>query len=316
MMKLNHLYTLEGQKGAISPTGTRLIIRLLQNQDLTQDEWAILNPTMTARFLNPLPKTWQWVWMFTDGKYRGSFPKRVRSYYKKAHGIKCPNPLITKLGNIARRHTEESPSYKFMIVNEFDWQAGDFGDGSSCYWTDNEDARYMLWDNDARAICFFDNDGKGYARAWLVEVEDDDFFIVFNGYGFPNDSTHTIARIFAQWQDLPFHSIGLYNNLDSAGMLYINGGIGYAIGHTNIQTFDFGWYVPKGCYYCGTELGDYNCYLGADGNDYCEDCYSDMFDACDKCGETFEVDDMHYGDVERLCYYCHREQPKPEPQAK
>lgn len=304
-------YTVVLPAGELSPEGTEAVNHFIVSQDVQKVEWRSINPTWARPFLPPLPDDWQWAWVVQRGEYAGTLPKRIRSYYYKAHGIKCPDSFIEQIGNIARQHTAAEARYLFEIVNEFNWEAGDFGDYGSCYWGGNAGAREMLVENGGLAICFFTDSGAGYARAWLVEV-DDDLFIIFNGYGFGRgvNATLTIARVFSTFTTLSYKKISLDNRTGST--LYINGDIGYIIGTpeniAQIDSWDFEWhdiYVDT-CAACGTVVAEDDTYFGTDDMPYCYDCYVELFDRCESCEELHRSEDLYYveaGDT-YVCRVC------------
>src|SRR5688572_6324743 len=193
-------YSVTFPQGEISPSGSNQILDYIYAQSLQTEAWKTLNPEAKATFLPVLPDDWQWTWIVQRGEYVGTLPKRIRSFYFKQHGIKCPDSFIEQIGNLARQHSDSQSYYTFEIVDQFDWEAGDFGDSGSCYWGGNAGARIMLNDNGGMAVCFFTDSGHGYARAWFVEI-DTDLFIIFNGYGFGRgiNATLTIARVLASF---------------------------------------------------------------------------------------------------------------------
>jgi hypothetical protein len=312
MIELNVRYTLTTPPGTISSDGVEQIVRYINQQWLPAEDWQKLNPETTLRYLPSLPTDWQWVWVVTDKEadYVGNFPTRVRSFYYKRYGLKCPQSFLTQLGNLARRYSESTPVYHFDFVNRFDWNDGDFGDAGSCFWADRSDALTMLYDNGAWAVRFFDDNGDGYARAWFVNIGES-LYVVFNGYGFPTDSTFIIARTIAQWLKLSFKRIDVSNNGVNEGTMWINGGTGYIIGVVETidqySDYDLDWEDDGAyaCYNCGTRLNEYDMYFGADDNTYCEHCYYDRFDSCEQCSNThWREDIIHTGDSRYLCERC------------
>jgi hypothetical protein len=301
-MELNTRYTLATEKGVIDPEGVGAIIRLINAQRLHREEWG-LSDAFPA-YLPPLPADFDWVWMTGAG----SFPKRVSKHYYQTIGVKLPAWFKSQLGNIAKSHSTREFVYRFDFVNRFNWIDGDFGDSGSCYWGSNASAREMLEDNDALAMRFFHDDGRGRGWAWLVEV--DDAYIVFNGYGFPH-ATFTIARVLAKFCGLSYKEIGLVNNCSAAGVLYINGGKGYVVAdRETIKDFpgryDFGWDEPyvAYCESCNEPLHEDDVHFCPDGYPYCEHCFYDLFDTCARCGEAVYHEDSTVVDCEPVCDYC------------
>lgn len=310
--QLQTKYTITLPAGELSSAGVREVMDYIYLQNLkTNEDWLALNPNWAGNVLPELGDGWQWTWIVQKGEFAGTLPKRIRNYYFKTHGIKCPDSFIEKIGNIARQHTDSNTVYRFEIVDEFDWQAGDYGDMGSCYWGGNAGARIMLRENGGMAICFMTDSGTGYARAWLVEI-DDNLFVIFNGYGFERGAyaTLTIARVFATFMTLTYKKIALDNS--TGNTLYINSNAGYIIGTPEaiegISDWDFEWddMSAYSCYNCGRSLDEYEGYTGADDENYCENCFYEYFDRCERCDGTYNNEDIEYIESvhEHICRYC------------
>lgn len=304
--ELNTTYTLITEKGAITPQGKDLIEDFISKVQLSSPEWTELNPESSVRYMPPLPDVdgFSWFWNVQRGDYRGTFPKRVSKWYKLNHGLNCPDTFLEKIGNIARQHSLDAYTYTFDFVNDFEWESGDFGDSGSCYWNDHSEARELLENNGCLAIRFFE-DNHGFARAWFFPAGD--FYVIFNGYGM---TTLEIAKIFATWQLLDYKKIHLYNNRESAGLIYINGsGSGYVVGEqakiVNISKYDFEIYTPHSCERCGRDMGE-NGYTTPNDEEWCSDCFYDLYDYCYHCDSACHRDNLTYIEsVERdVCDYC------------
>lgn len=306
-MQLNTRFTITTPAGTISDTGMREIVRLIGAQNLKTEGWKSINPDATRASLPPLPETWEWVWVVNRGEYAGTMAKRVRNYYRREHGIRCPDGFIEDVGNIARLHSSYNSTYTFEFVDTFNWRSGDFGDQGSCFWGSNSGAREMLKENGALAIRFYE-DGKGIARAWVVELQTS-LFVVFNGYGFVQP-TLTITRVLAQHLSATYKRIPLTNNGYDGGTLWINGGIGYLVGSVEaletIDAYDFEWYDynTTTCENCGRSITEDAAYYAPDDNPYCEDCYYRRFDDCYHCGYTYDRDYITYVDGDAVCDAC------------
>jgi len=266
-------FVLKTPDGDISEEGVEDIQRWARHQSLPE-----------------IPITFDWLWITK----RGTLPKRLQSFYYKEHGKKLSPDQISEIGNLGRRHSSDGKSFVLDFTNRFDWRAGDFGDGGSCFWGDRSNAREMLTDNGAfavRAFRYRSNIGddllsydnlRGYARAWLVEITKG-AFVVFNGYG---ESALQFARLLALLWKCSYKSIGLTNNGDDGGTLYINGS-NYAVGRveliSHIETHDFGWDEldrSPVCPNCGDEYDDDDGMFAEDyGGTVCADCASH----CEDC---------------------------------
>lgn len=298
--QLDTRYTLTPNQGTITVTGISAVNKFLYEQTLREGEWSLLNPNTPYTRLPALPTTFDWEWTTKQGK----LPKRVARFYH-GMGIKFPKQVIEQLGNLAKSHYQEPTPYVFEFVNKFNWRKGDFGDPHSCYWGSNKAARQVLTDNGAFAVRFYNAEQKGIARAWFVKLET--FAIVFNGYGFPGDATLTIVKILAGFFTLPYTRIHLENNGHASGLVYINGGVGYTIGHTDITFHDFQWETPyeHECRDCGNGLNEDDVYWGLDNEPYCQDCFYESFEYCSQCGETCWRDNSYYVNDETYCPSCY-----------
>lgn len=279
----------------ISDEGIRLINETLTN--CVNEEW------MNGRkYLPPLPPDFAYVWVTN----RGKFTKRVGRYYYENYGITLPDALISTVGNLARDHHIDEHTYHFMIKDQIDWHDGDFGDHGSCYWGSRRGAKLMITDNGGYAIVFFNDADEGIARAWLYNTGD--FWVVWNGYGLEGNATLIISRMFAQWQGLNYTRIYLYNNHDSIGTLWINGGAGYAIGQDvlDVTMYDFGWPERVSCETCYALIEAEAGYYVYD-EWMCESCYNKYFIQCSNCGRTIHRDDeraqLNKGKAIR-CHHC------------
>lgn len=308
-IELNVMYSITLNEGVISEAGKRAVLSFIFAQEPHIDAaWIAANPGKALRYNLPaLPDNWVWKWMAAkdESEYVGTFSKRIANYYFKAHGLKCPESFIANIGNLAKSHSNTGDVYHFMFVDEFDWNAGDFGDAGSCYWGGYSEARVMLVENSALAVCFFDENGNGYARAWMFEYKPGQY-ILWNGYGMAGDATFVIAQIVAQFLSLHPQRIWLSNNNATGGTLYINSGRGYALTATAdvVGSYDFRWGEAVTCRDCGCELSEDDSYTDDNGHEYCEHCFYERYDYCERCGHTYNREDIVYAGDRYLCIHC------------
>jgi len=123
--------------------------------------------------------------------------------------------------------------YSMDFTRRFDWEDGDFGDRGSAFWGQNHTARHLLERAGAFAVRFYNTYGKGFARAFVCPVLNENCWVVFNNYGIP---LWRIAKILASYNDCNYKRVTLFNNGTSKGEIYINGGVGYLLGNPNIIT--------------------------------------------------------------------------------
>lgn len=310
MFQLHTRYTVQLPVGTISEEGIRQISHLIETRALYHlSDWQALNPKPPYPFLPALPESWQWVWLVEEGEYRGTFPKRAQKYWHQM-GIKSPEPFLSEIGNLARAHSVIQPTYYFDITDVVEWDDGDFGDHNSCWWDGGGAALDTLMENGGMAIRFFEGENSdiGKGRAWLSEMLNDTY-VVFNGYGFPGNATLTIARAFAAFIGKDYRKIALSNRGAAGGVVWINNGIGYAVGDwsaiASIRAYDLYWDTFVRCYHCDRRIDEDDAYYGADDRRYCDLCWSDRFSYCDQCGGVFYREDVTYtGDERDLCEWC------------
>lgn len=291
-MNFNQLYTFT-LESRITGQGFSSLLSLLSR---TQGEW--LND---LRVLPPLPFDFDYSWVNSDGK----ITKRISKFYFQNHGIKLPESLLSAIGNTIKTHTLQNETYYFDFTKDFDWVDGDFGDEGSCYWGSNDQARDMLYDNDASAIRFFDKDNYGIGRAWIYNTGK--FWVLWNGYGFQGTPTLIIAQIFSEFMGLSYKSIGVSNNGSTSGTLYIDGGTGYAIGTADeihrVYGYDLQFSSPCYCCDCGDSINEDDTYY-YEHESYCETCFYEYYDRCSWCGSEGEKESFTEVESEILCDYC------------
>ncbi len=253
-----------------------------------------------------LPDWWDWhTRVGGKGEYVGSFPKRVAKYYYQTIHYKMESDNLGIIGSIMSRHTNRDNQYSFDFTDYFDWEAGDFGDDGSCFWSCRKGAREALEDHGAYAVRFYDENG-GYARAWICR--ENDYCVIFNGCGL---LTADIARIIADHWGVSYRKINLDNRGDSSGLIWINSGIGYAVGaestvnglsHVSLD-------IDSGpvCCGCNCSLDDECNYVEGTG-DFCEECFHNDYFHCSVCGDTEHNDNCHevvgqYG-TDYVCWDC------------
>ena len=208
--------------------------------------------------LPPLPEGWDWSRLVQEGKFRGRLPKRVATYYKKEHNEKVPLSTLTSIGNKVDQHSFGEQTYILEFTKRLDWNAGDFGDFGSCFWGCRNLAREALMKNNVFAVKFYRVGGSGYARAFVLKV--DDGLIIFNAYGL---SCKIIAYVLATLFDYPHRKdIELYISGDPDGLIWLNEDA-HQIGLTssaNTVTVEFEVpYAQCNCCdrFCSVDDGDY-----------------------------------------------------------
>ena len=264
-------------------------------------------------YLAPLPEWWDYNTQVKGrGEYVGSFCKRVAKYFYQTETFKISSDNLGKLGHIMSKHTDKNSQYIIDYTQKFDWDAGDFGDGGSCFWSCHKSARYALENEGAYAIRFYHDTFSryGYARAWIYPTND--FYIVFNGYGLETTDT---ARIMAHQLKMSYRKIELSNHGEKEGFLWINGskengdsyGNGFIIGpesvvhgrtHYDLSIED----ETVMCHNCEDRIDQDDAQIN-NGDYFCQSCFDDAFSQCENCKDYYCSDDMC--SVHSCRYVCH-----------
>lgn len=252
-----------------------------------------------------LPDDWEWQWKVNGkGEYVGTFPKRVAKYFYQQHKTKLSAEQLGVLGSKVAEHCERNALYEFDFTQCFDWDAGDFGDDGSCFWSCRTGAKEMLRENGAFAVRFYDSEDKGYARAWVVPINGN--VVVFNGYGL---ESLQIARILSQNWGAYYKKTELSNNGSACGVLWINGRTGYVIGSQEdideLGPLELGFTEMNNCRCenCGSSIDEGESYT-ANEETYCECCHDDLFFYCDDCDEDRHNDDYNEINSRAVCDSC------------
>jgi hypothetical protein len=234
----------------------------------------------------------------------GRLLKRFNRFVKLSKGYDIDNATMGKLGDKLQYYVSRTESYTIDFHDCIDWDDGMYGHSGSCWWGQHGESRETFDNAGGWSIRFYDgiDDKRGIGRTWLVPM--DDALVCFNSYGVerPNVSK-IIKQVFAEHGvELHYHKCEVYNGQDST-IPYINGGTGFVLaesGHSYLSddSIDVDMEVIKDnrytCDCCGDRIDDGETYSGPDGDGtYCESCYNDRFSNCERCGETYDTDDVH-----------------------
>jgi hypothetical protein len=187
---------------------------------------------------------------------RGGLGKRIKAHLYKQFGIKLPHDLSEKIGMVIADNVIATKEYSIDVTSNFNWNAGDFGDSASCFFSERVGIRIdMMSTGKFKALRFFTKDllGKrqgvgryhsgmaGIGRSWVWKtvireehrhaVIGNEAYVLFNGYG---PSTHWQAKFLSNYLDLPMKMIALTNQRRSAGALYVNDDYGFVFGKTEV----------------------------------------------------------------------------------
>lgn len=169
---------------------------------------------------------------------RGTFTKRLSSYAHRTYGISIPADLLTKIGNLARDHSNGA-SVEIAITRDLNQSAEDFGHEDSCWWQSYHYSRCTLKTNGGFGMRTF-NEWGTTGRAWVMPLKDNgttleptfdaehaDAFAVFNGYGYL--SGYAPSRVMAHLSGMSYRKISFNVN-----PMYVNDDRGYLVAGEDI----------------------------------------------------------------------------------
>jgi hypothetical protein len=221
-----------------------------------------------------------------------SFSRRVSKQLYTTHKVKLPPKILQRIGNLAEEYSSGKHRVHWDVVSYIDWDAGDFGDNGSCYWTCREEDRLLL---DvcglSGAVRTFENGGEwasGTGRCWFVNQPDG--VVLFNAYG---DDLTLFAEIVADHLNGNYRKIALDWN-GRADSIYINGDKGilvYPRGMRAPSEIDLHGLLDEICPTCGAEW-DTDQWYSYEKLKLCKRCSCN----CSKCGVRIpHKDDQHDG---------------------
>jgi len=219
---------------------------------------------------------WQWK---TEG---GTLVTRLAKWYREKFGNKLSDDSATAIGNLVALSLGKVTTYYVDFTRNLTWEAGDFADGGSCFWSCHKEARIQLGSDrrfyamrlfrcikkprkgaKAKDITslkvFYETDESycvGVSRVWLgvgilpvpkskIKDHKKTCYITFNGYGYNHDF---FARLLAGIFGLDHKYIQLRNNDRTGGKLFINDN-GYIVGPKSViepvDKYDFGMGVDQ-----------------------------------------------------------------------
>lgn len=221
----------------------------------------------------------------------GKLVKRVSKWLKEAQDIVLTSSELDKLGSIIAHYHPNN--FHYDIVDEIDWRAGDFGDSGSCFWGDRSEAKDIIIENGGRALRFFDDNGYGNGRCWVMPHKGN--WVVFNAYGPNLQTVESRLNLIYPAAHLKYVSLENYNDTD--GTLYINGGRGILVSEVEVvnrnswgMTIDLevGEDNMITCSDCNRRCDSDNMYYIDGQDDYvCQRCYERNYFNCDSCERRY-----------------------------
>lgn len=213
----------------------------------------------------------------------GKLAKRISKFYKTNYDIVLPDTVMTGIGNIVAHHSPGG--FIYDVTDTFDWRAGDFGDKGSCFWGNRSEAKHIIADAGGLALRFFNDNGTGNGRCWLMPK--DDKWVAFNAYGPSLELIGT--RIGFIFPEAKVKRIDLENFGETGGTLYINNGgllvSNYEVGHMwDSIDLEAGYNDRSTCDHCGEYYDDDGYYVAYIDSTICRSCRQD-YRCCQFCNE-------------------------------
>ena len=199
---------------------------------------------------------WKWI---APG---GTLLRRVQKWYNEQFSENLPYMTIEQIHNVIRTRVPKQKKYYIEFTQDLDWQAGDFGDGGSCFFgirnivrdEMQKDGRfwavrfYTESRNYGKRVDYMDNEHLyGHARALFtleyIKINRTvtlPYMVIFNGHTIPTDK---IAQIVSAYFHMPFKWMDTTNNKKATGGIYLNDG-SYIVAPqkalNGISNYDFG----------------------------------------------------------------------------
>lgn len=207
-----------------------------------------------------------------------------------SHQIDIGN-LVGNVVSTYDRFPLSDNNYTAEVVDKLDWNAGDYGDHSSCFWTTKRYARKLLERNDGGAI-LIRHRNQGIGRVLFVEKN---FPVLFNAYGdlFHQLTLEAAAVLAARLHvDQPGHLIpvALRNMDEYTGIIHINQSRGILLSSIPLShtlKVDMGIDTSSGvyCRLCDTYEDAENMIGWGECDRICKECIQKSLVLCGICGE-------------------------------
>jgi hypothetical protein len=243
----------------------------------------------------------------------GKLTKRI-SKWVKSLGHELSQAHLSAIGGIITHHSPGEFTYD--ITDQFYWRSGDFGDHGSCFWSDRENARYMMMDNGGLALRFYDDEGKGNGRCWVMPKGEK--WVIFNAYGCSLELVQTRLSFIFPAYHTKFVSLSNYG--ETGGTLYINRDLALLVSEKESTARKIDLEIGEDesrrhqCDSCGDRVDEDDIYyMERYGYSICESCREYNWSYCDDCQRDTHIDDMRSFEarikrgsawVEREVYCC------------
>ena len=113
----------------------KLFTVLVNPTEIEEEGRRRIGSLLTDYNLPPLPEGWNWSRLVRTGEFRGRFPRRVATYYKKVYEKKVLPCVLEYIGNRVNLHSFDGKDYTLDFTEQLNWSAGDYRDYGSCLWS-------------------------------------------------------------------------------------------------------------------------------------------------------------------------------------
>ena len=184
------------------PLNTKFVI---QSPSIIDEENRKTIKTLLSQYHLFLPDDFNWEWVNKEGKIFG----RIGKCFKGNFSLKIYDRLSALFSNITL-----NKEYLVDFTDRFDWRRGDFGDHGSCFWTSKRTDKTFLQRYKALAFRLWKDETRGFARAWVVQMDNDPLSLaVFNGYGLElNKMTYLLASYYEMYHKQVLINAPVYIN--------------------------------------------------------------------------------------------------------
>lgn len=251
--------------------------------------------------------------------------------------FKCDpdSQFLARLGDLLNDITLTKSIYVFSFRDDFNWHAGDFGDGGSCWFSDRREARDVWGGEGGLSVNFYKvheldmtdkpeilpetvdyyNNKAGFARAWIMpEYPFNDSLVLINGYskrnpdlpaGKTNDYTAFISQLLSTFLGLQRKRIGFRSDPSNDGdeLIYVNG--------DNEGSNIPGWGARGKGYLLAPQASiekSESGYTKRFDVSHTRYYHNDNGYSCAGCDNTFDIDDLNSVNGDYYCDQCYNDQ--------
>lgn len=163
---------------------------------------------------------------------KGNYTRRLSRELYSQHKVKIPDGVLSKIGNLARAHSDDTTEWAIEFTRDLNLPPEDFCHGDSCWWQSYSDSRCALKNWGGLGIRMFDENDYPVGRAWVQPLDADlqpshetlhaHAYVVYNCYGSLDGAK--AARIIAHLSSRTYRKVELESDPQ-----YINNNSGWLV---------------------------------------------------------------------------------------